>query len=64
MALFEFSPALTDDSRARDLRTGVYIALLAALLIASSVGVDRAREAAARLNTQASDIWNFFFKKI
>jgi Domain of unknown function (DUF4337) len=65
MALFESSPALTDQdtSGKRDLKTGVYIGLLAALLIASSVGVDREREAAASSNIAASEIWNFYFQK-
>jgi hypothetical protein len=64
MANLEFSPALTDqDSRARDLRTGVYIGLLAALLIASSVAVDNARRAAASHDVEATNLWAFFQAK-
>jgi hypothetical protein len=64
MAISEFSPALTDqDTKSRDLKTGIYIGLLAVLLIASAVGVDRARQAAANHATEASNLWAFFQQK-
>jgi hypothetical protein len=64
MAVSEVTSTFVDqDTRRRDLRTGVYIGVLAALLIASSVGVNRARDSAASYSTEASNLWTFFQQK-
>jgi hypothetical protein len=64
MAVSKLDPALTgQDATSRDLKTGIYIGLLAVLLIVSSVGVDRARQAAGNHATEASDLYSFYFQK-
>jgi hypothetical protein len=50
-------------TRRRDLIMAVYIGVLAALLIVSSVGVNRARDFAANLNIEVNNLWAFFQAK-
>jgi Domain of unknown function (DUF4337) len=64
MAVSEVTSTLAQqDTRRRDLRTGVYIGVLAALLIASAVAVNRARDSAEGYATNANNLWTFFMQK-